>query len=333
MKPLPDFAPYFDRAAVLPGAPASAATHIGRKYRTVEAATYHAWPAVNAGLLKEPTAAHMLHSLREEENDHYASAAGAEALTVGTLTHWATLEPEKIHDFNSHIVLCPTKGLATKEAASVRAANPGKLLVGPEHARIAYALREAIEAHHEARELLSQPGLREASGFLFEDGLWRKWRPDFLPLDHSAIIDVKSTRVELAGDYGKQCWIRECWSNGYWGAAAWYLHHHEQLTGMRPARWIWIAVSKCEPFYARVFTMENVRPDNPLYAQSMLCRARQMIGLDGASRLTAFVDSASRTRTAAENGTKLDARTLRQLWEANENEAPGPEIGFGQMAA
>lgn len=328
MKPVPNFAPYFDRAAALPGALIA-----GRKYRDVPAPLYHAFPAVNAGLLQGPTAAHMLHHLREEDEDHYASDAGAKALTVGTLTHWATLEPDKIAHYNDHCVLCPTKGLATKEAATVRAANPSKLLVGPEHARIAYSLREAIEAHHEARELLSQPGLREGSGFLFAEGLWRKWRPDFAPHDHSALIDVKSTRVELAGDYGKRQWISECWSNGYWAQAAWYLHHHEMLTGFRPAHWIWIAVSKCEPFYCRVFKMENFRPENPHYGQSMICRARQTIGLDGAARLTAFVDAANRTRTATENGTTLGQRELRNLWEACENESDGPEIGLPQLMA
>lgn len=327
MKPLPDFAPYFDRAAALPGERIE-----GRKYRAVPAATYHAFPALNAGLLKEPTAAHMLHCLREDEADACASASGAEGKTIGTLVHWATLEPEKIHDWNAHAILCPTKGLATKEAATVRAANPGKLLVGPEHARIAYALREAIEAHHEARELLSQPAIREASGFLFEGGLWRKWRPDFLPHDHSAIVDVKSTRVELAGDRGERLWESECWSMGYWLQAAHYLHHHEMLTGMRPAEWIWIAVSKCEPYYCRVFRMPNTRPESGLYATSMVGRARQIIGLDGAARLSAFVDAACRTRTAMENGSQLTSRDLRQLWEAHENET-GRVIGAGLMAA
>lgn len=325
-----DFSPFFDRDAVPPG---EFLTEGQRKYRAVEAEEYHAWPALNNSLLKEPSPCHMLHSLMKEEKDDYGSAASAEAKTIGTLVHWATLEPHKISTIREHVIECETEGLTTKKAKQQREENPGKLLVTAEHVQQAYRLREAIEMHGEASNILSKPAEKEASGFLFEEGVWRKWRVDFLPHTHESLVDVKTTRVEIVGEHGKRNWISECWKNGYWLQAAWYLHHHEMLTGMRPRWWTWIVVSKAEPFYCRVFHMENLSPKNPFYGASMIAKARGIIGLDGAERLSKFVSAAQETRMAVGGGKPLTSHLLRQIWEACENETRGPEIGLPEMIA
>lgn len=331
MKPVPSFDLYFDRASVPPG---SKSTPAG--YAECPSGQYHAFPALNASLLKEPSPCHMLANLMEDERDHYGSPAAAESFTIGTLTHWAVLEPEKIRNIKDHVVECETAGLATKRAAEQRAENPGKLLVTGEHLLKAVDLMRAVAMQSEARELLARPGVNERAGFLFADGVWRKWRPDRLLLDGTRIIDVKTTRLEsLVGKRGVQQWEGECWKFGYWLQAAWYLHHHELATCIRPNAFTFIVVSTAAPFHARCFSMTNFRPDHPLYEGSALQRARQAIGLEageGPDKLAVFRDCAQQTMAAAQRGQTLSPDLLRAMWPAEEHETSGPEIGLPKTA-
>ncbi len=331
MKPVPFFGPYFDR-----GCPAPGAESTPRGYRDVPSATYHAHAALNASLLKEPSPCHMLANMMEDERDHYASPSAAECFTIGILAHWAVLEPDKIRNIREHVVECETAGLATKKAADQRAANPGKLLVTGEHLLKAVDLMRAVAMQSEAAELLSRPGVNERSGFIFADGVWRKWRPDRLLLDGTRIIDVKTTRLEsLVGKRGVTQWEGECWKYGYWLQAAWYLHHHELATGVRPNAFTFIVVSTAAPFHARCFSMTNFRPDHPMYDGSALQRARQAIGLDpgeGPDKLTIFRDCAQQTEAARTRGQTLSPELLRAMWPAEEHETSGPEIGLSKAA-
>ncbi|HYF37534.1 MAG TPA: hypothetical protein VD994_19690, partial [Prosthecobacter sp.] len=74
---------FTDNTLTIPGTP------IPGKYgyRRMTAQEYHNFPAVNAGLLKCRTAAEMFAQLTTEQKD-------TEALTIGTLVHMITLEPE-----------------------------------------------------------------------------------------------------------------------------------------------------------------------------------------------------------------------------------------------
>jgi len=328
----PNFTSYFlaSQGAELPGVPAAV-----KGYRTVEAANYHAWPALNASLLKEPSACHLLHHLCEPETDHFAAPSRAEAFTVGTLVHWACLEPDKIKNYPLHMVLCETDGLGTKAAQRQRLANPGKLLVTAQHIEQAQALRRAVWMQSEAAQLLKRPGVNELSGFSFHAGIWRKWRPDRVLLDGTRMIDVKTTRVELVGKRGIMDWERECWKMGYFLQAAWYLFHHELATGVRPNAFTFVAVCSGEPHHARCFTLENFPSDHPLYTGSALQKARQLLGLEeGADvdRVAVFTDAARQTIAAVQSGQELTPELLRTLWAAEEHETSGPAIGLPKAA-
>lgn len=326
---LPDFSLYFTRERELPGEPVFA------KYRRVEEDTYHAWPAVSNSILKAPTPAHMLYEVKGGEPAK-TSDAGEEAKVVGTLTHWATLEPHRLKQlinpatFSQVAMECPTKGLATKEAILCRRDNPGKLVLRVEHIVEAIQLEKVIERTAAAFNLLRVPAHKEISGFAFLEGIWRKWRVDFLPSEGSAefLLDVKTTRQPISGDYGKRKWISECWKMGYWNQMAFYLHHHEMTTGMRPKAWKWVVVSKADSVYcARVFTCANPHDKNPLYAQSMIKTAREILGLDPSDspgRLAMFREAATRTAEAQKAGDPIDERLL---WEGTENEEE-TEIGY-----
>ena len=304
---------YFDKAVELPGSP-----HDWLKgYRDVENDTYHAFPALSAGLMKEPSAAHMLHYMNG------AKSFSEEAKAVGTLTHWAVLEPHKIRHLKEHVIECTTKTLNSKAAEELRLANPGKLVITGDHLIEAVELRRAVAMSTQAGRLLAAPGVDEASGFLFSGGVWRKWRPDRVQSDHTRILDVKTTRFPLVGVRGKLKFISQCWELGYFIQAAWYLHHHELATGFRPNCWTWIVVSKDAPYHCRCFTLDNRKPTHPLYAGSALQKARQLLGLEPGNdvdRLAVWMSSAGQTDAAIKRGQTLSPETMRALWPACEDD-------------
>jgi hypothetical protein len=327
-----DFQPYFatDHAGT-----AYAPLDGFRGYREIPEPQYHRLPAISATTLKCPTAGHMLDKLTAAEVDVYDNAARAEAFTMGRLVHWAALEPHKLRPDNhlAHMVASPTDGLGTKAARATRDANPGKLLVTPDHIRKAVALLDAIQGHPEASHWLSQPGERECSGLIRSGGVWRKWRADLALRSHRAIVDVKTTRHCVAGARGVRKWISECWDMGYWIQAAWYLHHHELATGMRPGSFVFVVVSTGEPFHARCFEVENVPTDAAHYHPDMpLAKARRILGLDpgdeGITRLDMFLKSARETAVEQAAGRPLTPAILRQLWPITEDDTSTVQINL-----
>jgi hypothetical protein len=326
-----DFQPYFDAASrVAAFTPARL-----RNYYDIPEDQYHALPAVSASTLKPTTPGHMLDQLTTPEVDVYDAPARAESFTMGRLAHWAALEPHKLDPSNhpEWMVASPTDGLGTKAARATRDANPGKLLVTPDHIAKAAALLRAIRGHAEAQHWLTIPALNEASGVIRSNGFWRKWRTDRIALDHSAVIDVKTTRHNVAGQRGVRQWVSECWERGYWIQAAWYLHHHELATGFRPARFVFVVVSTTAPFHARAFEVENVPHDAAHYHPDMpLAKARRILGLDpgeeGITRLDMFLRSARETAAEQAAGRPLTPEILRQLWPITEDDAGAIHINL-----
>ena len=306
-----------------------------RNYYTIPEEDYHRIHAVSASTLKPATAGHMLDQLTTPEVDVYDNDSRAEAFTMGRLAHWAALEPHKLDPANhlEWMVACPTSGLGTKGARSTRDSHPGKLLVTPEHIAKAAALLRAIRGHDEAQRWLTIPAANECSGVVRAGGVWRKWRCDRVAFDHSVIVDVKTTRHNVAGARGVRKWISECWDMGYFLQAAWYLHHHELATGFRPARFVFVVVSTGAPYHARAFECENVHPDAAHYHRDMpLAKARRILGLDasddGITRLDMFLKSARETATEQQAGRPLTPEILRQLWPITEDDTATVHINL-----
>ena len=309
-----------------------------RGYRHIPEAEYHRLPAVSATMLKKHTPGHMLDGLTTAEVDVYDNASRAHSFTLGRLAHWACLEPHKLDPANhlAHMVACPTAGLATKEARKTRDANPGKLLVTPEYIQHAGGLLAAIRNHPEASHWLELDGHNEASGLIRSGGVWRKWRADRVLSNHRAIVDVKTTRHDVSGVRGIRKWISECYEMGYFLQAAWYLHHHELATGMRPGSFVFVVVSTSEPFHARCFEVENVPADAAHYHADMpLAKTRRILGLDpaddGITRLDMFTKSARDTATEQAAGRPLTPAILRQLWPITEDDTGTVQINLPPM--
>ncbi|WP_265595605.1 PD-(D/E)XK nuclease-like domain-containing protein [Verrucomicrobium sp. BvORR106] len=326
----PSFTEYFDVNTPLPG---KRSAEFGGYILDCPEPAYRSWPGVNASVLKERTPCEMLHNMM-------ASPKSTAALTEGTLLHWAVLEQWRFAAWRDHMVVSPTKGLDTKAAEEVRFANPGKLVVTDELVIQANKCMDAVRANDRAMAWLSgidpdhgnapkSPVAREATGVVWDGqhGVWRKIRVDLYPAVHRVMLDVKTSAAPLSQ------WFKECLKWGYFDQAAWYLDTHYRLTGEWRA-WLWIVVTKSEPFMCRVFRLTTPKPTDPLYAESSYCKARQRLGLDPVppnggfklGRLQMFLNSARETEQLRSLGVEMHPRLLRQTWPAYEDETPEYEI-------
>ena len=328
-KECPDFAPFFDVNTPLPG-------ERSKEWKGyvigLDVELYHAFPAANYSTLKEKTPAEMLHSMMSTREDDYATEARAKAFTVGTFAHWATLEPHKIMQWKEHMIVSPTSGLATKKAQACRAENPDKLLVTPELVDIGRRCLEAVQANPTAMAYLQgrdpedgsakpSPVTSEASGFVWDGVIWRKSRVDLLPQKLNYLLDVKSTRVHPSQ------WRSECFKMGYFGQAVYYIRNHLVLTG-EPRDFVWVVVTKSEPYMCRVFKMRYLQKNDPLFDESIFKSQMESMGLVPSLRigkLPMFVNS-SRETQQMRAVCELTPAILRNCWQAFENESPVCEL-------
>lgn len=309
-----NFAPFFDSSLALPGTPLE-----GSRYRRIEDAPYRSFPGLNASLLKAPTAANAFHELT-----HTKEPSGS--LALGTVLHAAVLEPWKLspEQWQEHFVECPTVGLDTQKAKACQAENPGKTMITAKLLDTARECATALTWNDEAQRWLNPDGGRflEASGLVFDRlrfGCWRKIRVDLLPRAANYMLDVKTTSRAL-GDF-----VGECWKFGYFLQAAWYLDTHKILTGVHLDYFIFIAITTEAPFLSRVFVVPNLKPGDPLYSDSVLAKARALLGLDDTERLArvpVILNSMRETNAAVERGQELTPGMLRLLWPGFEHESP-----------
>lgn len=317
---------FTDRSLVLPGEIIPGAFG----YRRVSADEYHAFPAINAGLMKKTTAAEMFQSLVTPHKD-------TDALTVGTLTHMAALEPQTAWSDRfalAEIPINPTsgkpygkdsqKGAAAWELAQLM--HPGKIVVTGETLREYLAtcteLQRALHANPDAMTELEDVHT-EVSGILWHPrwNCWVKWRPDIVPRHCRHIADVK-TYAHHPATFGKEVWKR-----GYHIQAAWYTELHECLTaklGLTVSKFTFLVLSKStEGNDARPAMCRAI--DLPM--QGVDCTpvrsARNYLGIpEGFSRVDTFLDCLRNYIEAGEpEPTKENFELIRSLWPAYENEA------------
>lgn len=306
-------------------------------YRRMSHNEYLAFPGVNAGLLKCRTAAEMYASLTAEEKQK-------DALTEGTLTHMACLEPEtswKERFAVADIPINPRTGQPfgpdTKKAApfweAAREANPGKIIVTPEsfheYMNTCRDLQWALSCSPDAMQEL-QDIYGEVTGIMWHPrwNCWVKWRPDILPKHMRYLGDIKTTSRHVA-DFGK-----DAWQWGYYVQAVFYSHCHTLLcsrANIKPSKFVFIAISK---------------EDNGRYPRPAMCRpydlpldpalnkgveiAMKSLGLpEGLSRVDVFlnclrehIDAGSPTVEGLEDPVEIrrTKKLLRAIWPAFELE-------------
>lgn len=317
-----NFPDYTNPDLTLPGEPIP-----GRfGYRRVSADDYHAFPAVNNSLLKCRTAAEMYAQLTSEHKD-------TDALTMGTLVHMVTLEPETswTERFALAEIPCnPTTGrpygkdtkkgkTAWDEAQSM---HPGKIIVTEETLKDYLAecrqLQNALQCNPDAMSELADADC-EVTGIMWHPRFqcWVKWRVDVLPRHCRYMADVK-TSSRHAADFQK-----DAWQFGYHLQAAWYSHCHEMLLSrlnVKVAKFPFIVISKEDdgkyprPPMCRVYDLPM---DGSL--NRGVAHAQTVLGLpEGLSRVDVFLNCA---REYVDAGCPTDFAGVRRCWPAYELES------------
>jgi exodeoxyribonuclease VIII len=204
-------------------------------------AEYHAMPGISKSGLdlinKSPA-----HYRWAQENPSEPTAA----MRIGTLTHLATLEPDR---FNSECIVMPTLDRRTKDGKlrweEFQANHPDQeLLTSDEHTRIT-AIRDAVRAHSMARKLLDRIAQVEVSTFWKDEGTGVdcRCRPDGI-LDNGMLIDLKTT-----ADAGR----------GFERSVRQYRYHVQAAfyaMGMAGAPMIFIAVEKDPPYLVACYMLD-----------------------------------------------------------------------------
>lgn len=209
---------------------------------------------VNASLLKNPYPLKMLRSLNGVEK---LTDSQAEAFAFGECVHKATLEPDLFEKggWQNWFAFSPTAGLVTKAACSMREANPGITLVTQEILDNARRSRDAIYRHHRARQLLEKADT-ELSGHAWdaEHEVWRKIRVDVRGgIGADYLADIKTTRsVDSMSELTK-----EVKNRGYDVQGKWYRDTDKIISGIERPRFIFIWVTKTDPFIARVTELDQ----------------------------------------------------------------------------
>lgn len=165
-------------------------------YDGIPADEYHAGDGVSVSTLKRFAEAPAKALVKRPDTP---------ALAKGTLVHTAVLEPELLEQ-----QFQPTdierRGTKAWDAAEAAAKAAGRELVKRADWDEAMRMRDAVQAHAVARELLG-PGLLTEQSIYWIDpitGLLCKGRCDGLRLDMRIIVDVKTTIDASPKGFGKQ---------------------------------------------------------------------------------------------------------------------------------
>lgn len=177
---------------------------------------------------------------------------GSQAMALGHAFHTFVLEPAR---FALEYAVPPKvdrRTTAGKQAwAEWEAANPGKTLVDAAEFATYEAMRDSVLAHDFARELLTGPGLVEATIIWIdpETKLKCKGRLDRVaphPFGWTFVTDLKTAR-----DAEERAFAKQASSLGYFRQIAFYRDGLEVLKP-QPRRCAFIAVEKEAPFAVAV---------------------------------------------------------------------------------
>ena len=180
-------------------------------------------------------------------------AAPTAALRVGSAFHALILEPDV---FENEFIYKPettTKTwLLTKEGKAWKQdqEDAGRTVLTLEEKEHLQRMSKSLLECPPAKKLLAAAGKSEQSYF-WEDketGLGCKCRPDYIFDDGSTIVDLKTTT-----DASYRGFLRSISNFRYHVQAGWYTHGLEQATGVRPERFIFIAVEKLPPYGVGVY--------------------------------------------------------------------------------
>lgn len=187
-------------------------------YDGIPAEVYHGGDGISVSTLKRFAEAPAKALVHRPETP---------ALARGTLVHTAVLEPELLEE-RYKVSDLKTFDARHKAFQEEQAAAGGRELIKRADWNMALAMRDAVQAHPVARDLLA-PGLLMEQSIYWIDartGLLCRGRSDVLRTDMRVIVDLKSTADASPRGFGKQAaQLRYPWQS------AWYLDGVRQAGG------------------------------------------------------------------------------------------------------
>lgn len=220
---------------------------------------YSAWPAVRYSTLKgfRKTALHARYLMtHQEESSKYQAR--------GHAVHAAILEPER---FSESFAVAPKVDRRTREGKAAwerfLKESGGKEVITNEDFEIAMSLKQTIDGHTTAREMLRGPGANELSLVWdqpLEDGektvVRCKGRLDRL-LEYQGypfILDVKTTSEAPTSHHVE----KQIAFYGYNEQAALYLMGAQALAPLdHPRKFVWLFAETEPPFTVRLFEADT----------------------------------------------------------------------------
>jgi hypothetical protein len=226
-------------------------------------ATYHARPAVSAGLLWDIVKPEGCLALARWNspwlNPDYVPERD-EITTNGTLAHLAVLEKEKLDE---RIVVVDASNWRTKAAQIVRDAayEAGKLPIlferdpgsdGPSFLKL-MKIREALEGSIAAPMLFGPGGDNEVSYTFESDGVPCKCRVDRVMPERSykRLLDLKT-----AASASPEFFQRSMWSWGHHLRAAFYTRGWNLQNDGAVLDYLFVVVQRNEPFIVSVYRID-----------------------------------------------------------------------------
>lgn len=183
--------------------------------------------------------AHMDGQIKDEQS---------EALTIGSITHRAILEPETMA--GAFVVRPEGIDYRTKDGKAWRDAQGETPVVAADIAQNIRGMASTVHAHKTARLLLEGSDL-ERSLFADDDGLLLKSRFDILPKSGNIIADLKTCE-----DASIEPVEKSIANYGYYRQAAFYLKV-ANLLGLERAAFVFIFVEKTPPYAVACYQLAD----------------------------------------------------------------------------
>jgi len=182
----------------------------------------------------------------------------------GTANHTAILEPDTLHARYAHDPEKPEIGgypSGWRNTKAYKAAKADLLsldgvegVLTPQQFIDLESIRRKVERNAIGSKLHALGGLREASGFWYDEEftLWRKVRPDWLVEGAGMIVDVKTAR-----DHRPRGFARACHQYGYHLSAAYYLDTLTNATDTTYEHYVFLVVNSEAPFEVAAYTLDE----------------------------------------------------------------------------
>jgi hypothetical protein len=241
----------------------------GRIVRGMDAAAYHADPALGSGSIRE-----LNRSAKHFAAYRDGSGETTPAMRLGSLAHVATLEPSLWEAAYRRNIEGDGRTKVVKEArAELEAAarQDGYFIVNPDDYDTATAIARSVRAHPAAAGLLRYAVDFEVSLFWEDEtnGAACKGRIDFVAKTPAGIVlcDLKTT-----SDASEDAAARTIVAYGLDGQAAHYIDGYETATGEKVAAYALVFVESAKPHDVLVRTIGDLTLDRG--------RTRRMRALD-----------------------------------------------------